>query len=416
MFDSAWDGLTNDLKTPEMAKALSQEINASTGASKALSGQDWPSRFASKAMFAAPLEASRWDFLVRDNYRAMKAFTNWKNATPPERYMAKRVASRNAQLVATYGALLAANQGLLSATKSDEKINVTDPTKSDFLAFKIGGHVVSPAGGMLTAMRFIGNLVSIGREDKTGKQKASDAAGVAFKYGRSKLSPLFGTGADVYLQSDYSGRPLPFSKDEGPVYAPRYTWPQYVWSTQTPIPIAEAARTYYDAREAGATKVGAVARAVPVGAVAGTGIRVREDFAPRANEEAEKKAKKASLIEDARTGKITKADLDQKLQSDEITKADVQAITKEAAMTPRQVAFSNMRPMDALVRYSRMSGAQKAEIQSIMERHAWALTHSDSLTQEQKNKYKEKLDAAGITPAPPKKSTSSFSRRFLSAP
>jgi len=278
MFDSAWNKMTSDLKSPETARALAQEINASTGSSKALSGQDWPSRFVGKAMFAAPLEASRWDFLVRDNYRAIKAFSNWKNAKPEERYMAKRVASRNAQLVATYGALLAANQGLLTASGSDDKINVTDPTKSDFLAFKVAGHVISPAGGLLTAVRFVGNLVNIGLESKKPREKIGDAATTTFKYGRSKLSPLFGTGADIWLQSDYGGRPLPFSKEEGTIKSPRYTWPEYVWSTQTPIPLAEAARTYYAEREKGASNAGALAKSVPIGAVAATGIRVREDF------------------------------------------------------------------------------------------------------------------------------------------
>nr|AUN37464.1 hypothetical protein [uncultured bacterium] len=143
MFDAAWNRFSIADRTPDLAKLLAEEINSSTGASKALSGPDWPSRFASKAMFAAPLEASRWDFLVRDNFRTVKTLANWTKATPEERYMAKRVVFRNAQLVATYGSLLALNQGLLIASKSDDRVNFTDPTKADFLTFKIAGHSIS---------------------------------------------------------------------------------------------------------------------------------------------------------------------------------------------------------------------------------------------------------------------------------
>jgi hypothetical protein len=136
------------------------------------------------------------------------------------------------------------------------------------------------------------------------------------------------------------------------------------------------------------------------------------------NETAEKRRIKYQAIDDYRSGKITKDDLNAKVESGEMTKAEVQAITKQGEMTPRQAAFSNARPMDALERYTRMNDAQKAEVQSIMERHAWTLTHSDALTQAEKDKYQERLDALGITPvnSQTRKASSPFSRRFLSAP
>jgi len=448
LFDSAWNRLPEADRSSKMAELLAQEINSSTGASKALSGQGWPSRFLGKAMFAAPLEASRWEFLVRDNARALQAFGNWKKATPEARYMAKRVAARNAQLVVTYASLLAMNQGLLTATKSDDKINFTDPTKSDFLAFKVAGRTISPASGMLTAIRFMGTLASQAKNAdlKKPKQAAEDMAKTTFYYGRSKLSPLFSTGADIALRSDYTGRPLPISQQEGTERLPRYSWLEYVLSQQTPIPIGEGVRDVYNTmREQGMSEgrtkglLKALARAAPVMAVAATGIRVGHSYKPSPEQEnkAAKQARDAQLVKDFRAGKITKDDLDAMREQDVLTKSEAGydttnpktgevthhagTIEKQGANSDYQSTFENMFNDQALTKYERLrkyNDPRADEVADIMAKKAWSLIHSDALTEKQKADFQQRINALGITPVNPqkRKPSSPFSRRFLSAP
>jgi len=66
--------------------------------------------------------------------------------------------------------MLAINQGLLSATGDKQKINLTDPMKSDFLKFKIAGMNVSYGNAMIRLARLPVRLYQI-RESDGGKLK-----------------------------------------------------------------------------------------------------------------------------------------------------------------------------------------------------------------------------------------------------
>lgn len=411
MFDSVWERMPKADQTPEMAKVVAQEINSSTGASRALSGGDWVSRGLSKAMFAAPLEASRWEFLVRDNARALDGLQKMARgkATPEERYTAKRVVARNAQLVATYGTLLALNQGLLSATNSDDKINYTDPTKSDFLAFKLAGRTISPASGMLTALRFVGTLASQAKDAdlKKPKQAVEDMAKTTFNYGRSKLSPLFGTAGDIALRSDYSGRPLPISRQEGTDTKPRYNWPEYLLSQQTPIPFGEAVRDVYNTmREQGmgdrpaSTLLQALAKAVPVAAVAATGIRMGVSYqsnpaqlAAAANQD--RATLKRGLEDRARAGEDVSSEVKRLVQSGKLNPKDPAEITREAKLTRQQLAFKQKGLEEALDQYEhKMTAQQQSSVKNILSEKAKGV---DLLALPKQPDVRRRLQSLGFT-------------------
>lgn len=141
------------------------------------------------------------------------------------------------------------------------------------------------------------------------------------------------------------------------------------------------------------------------------------------------KQRKNKMVEDMRAGKVSASDL--KTQRDEGKLSPSQAgyttfdakgkpnyhegtIEKEAAMTPRQVAFSNVQAPQALERYGRMSEAQRNEVKALVEVKAYSLLHSTSLTDAQKAEFKKKIDELGITPRNPRRKVSgAFGSRFL---
>jgi hypothetical protein len=425
MFDRAWNGMSEADRTPEMAKALAEEINSSTGASKALSGQDWVSKGLSKALFAAPLEASRWEFLVRDNARALEAFRKMGleavgrgTATPEQRYMAKRTLSRNVQLIATYGSLLAMNQGLLTATGSKDKINYTDPSKPDFLSFKIAGHSVSPASGVLTAVKFIGTLAqqAMNADTKKPAQAAEELAKTAFRYGRSKLSPLYATGLDIGLRSDYIGRPLPMSAQAGTAEKPRYTWPEYLLTQQTPIPAGEAFRDAFSKlREQGMSVemskdfLKAAVKSLPVAAVASTGVRVTPAYEPR-EPKVSSKDRVAPYANQVRSGRMDEDKLQQLVDKGTISEKEKSEILKQSKMTVQESSFNEKKPKDALQTFDlRMTPTQREQVRDIMNEKVWSLLHSTTEHEDAAGRARRlqqiqrKVDQYGLEPTDPRK-------------
>jgi hypothetical protein len=157
------------------------------------------------------------------------------------------------------------------------------------------------------------------------------------------------------------------------------------------------------------------------------------------NEKAQKQARNARLIEDFRSGKITQDDLNAMRDQDVLTKDEAGYDTTNPKTgdvihhagtieqkgspdrSPTQVSFENAPNDKALERYERLvklNDPRVYELQDIMAKKAWSLTHSDALTEKQKADFQQRIDALGITPVNPqeRKPSSPFSRRFLSAP
>jgi hypothetical protein len=122
-------------------------------------------------------------------------------------------------------------------------------------------------------------------------------------------------------------------------------------------------------------------------------------------------------IQQRRSKRLSDGEIDSLVAQDKITKADAKAIKEQGGMSAQQVDFSNAKPADAFSRFKKMTPIQQQEVRDIMERHAWSLTHSDSLTQAQKDANHKKLSDAGIKETPPARSSKSgsFSSPFKSS-
>jgi len=163
----------------------------------------------------------------------------------------------------TFASLLAANQGLLSAAGSQQKINGipeslggagVDPLKGDFMKFKALGGNIAYGGALLTMTKLpVRIATAILYEGKGSKYVLEDERvdKVIGSYIRSQMSPFAGTVADLALGRDYEQRPLPakmFGLAEQTGKVPKrlqemgvdepYNWAEFT-ATKLPIPVAE---------------------------------------------------------------------------------------------------------------------------------------------------------------------------------
>lgn len=108
--------------------------------------------------------------------------------------------------------------------------------------------------------------------------------------------------------------------------------------------------------------------------------------------------KRATFIDRLRKGTTTTDNLQDEVDKGGLTEADRKAIEKYGGMTPRQEAFSKAFPATALDRYERMDANQRAELEEIMVKKSKSLINSDSLTEAQKDAFRQRLDKLGIAP------------------
>jgi hypothetical protein len=223
MFDQHWDNLPRQMQTTEMAKGISDAVNHITGVVTSTSpkGADW-------LLFAPKLQMSRGAFLFVDPFRAAKtgarmayreagkrlgvSLSQLPEVTPAEKYFAANEIKTKAYIIGTLGSLLALNQGILSSSGSDQKINLTDPLKSDFGKFKVAGLNLSYGNPLLTMARLPLRLGTLA-EGPGGKLRRliypdEDAARIAWEYFRSQFSPFASLAADQVFREDWQKRQL----------------------------------------------------------------------------------------------------------------------------------------------------------------------------------------------------------------
>ncbi len=287
LWDNFWKDLPDSQKTPAAARVLSAQVNHLTGAvDMKLPG--WLSTTLRTSFFAPTLEASRWMWLYGDPARAAKTFLTWDKASEIDKTAALREARQKLTWAGVYLTSLAANQGFLTAAGSDQKINFTDPTHADWLAFKVAGHKIGFFSPVIGTMRFVAEVAMMVMPELQPKnvrhnRDAQDQIGIdSLKYLRGKLSPFGGTVADFATRTDYSKRPLPFGGKRVPPYMRRqgvqaYTWPEYA-STKIPIPFAEAAHEIWQPMGMDESMVHHWLIGLGAGAAMGTtGVRVSVD-------------------------------------------------------------------------------------------------------------------------------------------
>lgn len=247
MFNQAWDKLPKTQQIPEVAKGIATAINHSTGVTKAPAP-----KYAHIFLFAPRLEASRVAWLAVDPAKALITFSRWNKATPGEKAFARYVIQEKAWVAGTMFGLLALCQGMLSATGSKQKINLTDPTAGDFLHFKIAGLDISYGNPMISMAKLPLRVGMVGARGQGGKlakvippdERAYDVLG---RYARSQASPFAGLGADLTFRQDPTGRPLPSSNQPVPIRLRKqgvqpYSWKEFATETVLPIPAQEAVK------------------------------------------------------------------------------------------------------------------------------------------------------------------------------
>ncbi|MDE2100593.1 MAG: hypothetical protein KGL39_25340, partial [Patescibacteria group bacterium] len=296
LFDQSWNKMSAEEKTPEMAKALADDVNHSTGTTTSKGIENPWSNF---LLFAPRLISSRFQWEITDPAKAIiTKVLKGKNATPEEQKIANRILTRRAIFLGTYATTLAANQMLLSMSGSKQKINYFNPHHADWLAFKGFGMEAKPfSAGMAIARLFANEAKDLFTtpprntfvKKLTTAQPDEAAVMDVAKYFRGEASPFSGTMADLGFQTDYSERPLPKQPlrnkpPPSPYWQQKqgekpYTWPEYAVSKITPIPLSAIVKEGF--RNAGAnesnasrwtkTIIGSVAQAA-------TGVMVEKDW------------------------------------------------------------------------------------------------------------------------------------------
>lgn len=146
------------------------------------------------------------------------------------------------------GSLLV-SQAFLKATGSNQKINWTDPTKSDWLAYKAFGYYWRPRG-IMELVRLVAHFIAAG--DPYGKKPFGKSPEETFgRYAEYKLHPAFGAAGELMYGRDIFGRPVPWSHEPGTAKFPRLGWLEY-GAQRGPIFLGHAVQAAYDgAREQG---------------------------------------------------------------------------------------------------------------------------------------------------------------------
>lgn len=296
-FNQEWGAMPESLKNEQSAKLIADSLNKATGISNSLQIPPWLSGPINTAFFAPKLEASRWAFLFGDPAKAAKTLIlDRKTAKPEEIHAARQQMRQKATMAGVYLGSLLLNQAVLSATGSNQKINLTNPRAEDWLDFKAFGHNFGVVSPMKNTVRFLAHMALIARGDRTKLEQTQETRGgeagrVATEYVRGKLSPFAGIATDAAFQSDVIGRPLPGSDDplgyraKNLGYTKGYSVGEYVSKKMLPIPLEEAATEIWRSQGVSEDHIDRWLRAIAIGASAGTtGVRITPqspDYQPK---------------------------------------------------------------------------------------------------------------------------------------
>jgi PBP1b-binding outer membrane lipoprotein LpoB len=161
MAKSVYAGLSAAEKAdPETRNKIAEIVNHSTGTTNVT-----PPSFTSTVFFAPKLEISRWQRIITDPAKASSTFLNWEKSSPSDKAAAKLVAYKNGEIMAVYAGMLLGNAALNNMVDKKHKVNLTDPTQSDWLKFKAGGATIDATGGF-----YLQHLMQFLERDKQSKQ------------------------------------------------------------------------------------------------------------------------------------------------------------------------------------------------------------------------------------------------------
>lgn len=284
LFDSHYNALSDAEKAdPKSAEAIARLVNNATGASN-LDIPNW----VNDVTFAGGMEAARWGKLTRNPMEATKtaltALFSPEKASTEDRVFAKVWAKRVGTELATFAGLLTVNAALQhTLNKGQNPVNLTDPTKSDWLKMKIGNTTFDFSSGMMSTLHFMQQIgYQAAFDEKKGRSNEVETTGkTALKYGIGKLSPFYGDVAEAALRHDYNGNTLPWSSAK-PLnkFNHKLSWEEYA-SSKLPLPVAEGFKSFYEsAQENGMSKdkIDNILDGLKYGIISGTtGFKAYED-------------------------------------------------------------------------------------------------------------------------------------------
>lgn len=238
--------------------------------------------------FAPGLEISRWQRMITDPAHAIKTFANWKSSSPAEQAAAKIVAQGAGEKLAVYGTLLAANAGLLAAMNSRQQLNLTDPSKSDWLRFKFANRTLDVSGNIVSPFRVLSVLLTSAKDATVGskkdvKSKPGDRdAQKLTQEARYKLSPIAGTATDLGTGTDAIGNVMPWSNIKPSPGRHKLTWKEVITKEALPIPVAAGLEAYWTSMEKHGmppSQINSIMNGILLFGIEGlTGAKYQQDF------------------------------------------------------------------------------------------------------------------------------------------
>lgn len=266
---------------PETLKQVAKNANHWTGTAGSP-----VSPFANAFIFAPNLIISKFARLTTDPIRAISGLR--KNASLDEKAASKIILKKTGRIMASYAAALAANSAMLSLVGSTQKVNYTQPQKSDWLKFKTGDALtdktVDVSSGMVSTTQFLAQIAMLPfesqkevPEDYYGARSAGDALNNQVAgFTRKMLSPFGSTVWDNISHTDYAGNVLPWFDDK-PKGSKRKLEPWEYAAEKIPIPLAEAVKVIHDQMiEEGVDTPTAknIAGGLIIGAIASAGVKI----------------------------------------------------------------------------------------------------------------------------------------------
>lgn len=301
-----WDNEMQKYIHPGMSEAEQVEIgkNLAAWANHATGSAKGPiASLGGNVLFGPKLTQSKLSRVVSDPLQTYKTFRNWGTATPGERAVAKtRLAGLTQYAFTTLAGLYfnnALNNMTAGKTGKKDQVNFTDPTKSDYMKFKVGGLELG-VPGMQSEIHYLAKILAAGFEnskevkhDARGGTKFDLAKKALIEYAFSKANPIVQVAGEAYSGHETWGkeRPLPWSDDKGEPSKPKYTWTEYLLS-HGPIPLTGPIRYVYDqmrARGSNAQDAMAIVKGLilygvedpkawAIGLVGATGLHIGEDY------------------------------------------------------------------------------------------------------------------------------------------
>jgi hypothetical protein len=228
-------------KTPEEMKSIMQNIAEIANHATGVSNIQLLGPVISKGAFAPQLTSSKILRVTHDPYVTVRTMSRMLFKNQPtsigERVAARQRIQHAAEFLGFWAAGLMLNQGLLSATGSNQKINWLNPTKSDWLRFKTGTGLVLATRGPEEFLRLYGQLASVAwthnKRQIHGKNPWDEWMDKLSQVALYKGSPGFQTTGELLAGVDMFGRPLPPIVQAGrkmvglPERKPRPGKPQY---------------------------------------------------------------------------------------------------------------------------------------------------------------------------------------------